>query len=95
MPGTVSKVRPGTLPQWIWELQTRLSDLASNLVAVLSGNLGRTVTTALSVFLVGYPIGELITACRSGVLLLSIPLPLMLLGGIFGLRFSYSGWQHD
>ncbi len=95
MPGAVSKARPRTLPQRIWELQVRLSELASDLVTVLSGTVGKTIMATLSLFLIFYPALELISAYRSGILLLSIPLPLMLLGGLFGLRLSYSGWSHD
>lgn len=95
MAGTVSKTRARTLTQRIWELQVGLAEFASDLVTLLSGNVGRSVTATLSLFLVGHPIIQFVVSYRAGVLLISVPLTMMLLGGIFGLRLCYSGWYHD
>jgi hypothetical protein len=48
-------------------------------------------TYALGVFMIVYPIVTFVNSYRNGVILLSIPLLLMFVGGLFGFAFAH-GW---
>jgi len=80
----------------IWAAQVLrewLSWITGSLSTTATGNLFAQVGTyALGAFMILYPVGTFVNAFRSGVLLLSIPLVLMFLGGLFGLAVAH-GWD--
>jgi hypothetical protein len=80
----------------IWARQV-LRDLFARLVGDLTATGNKNVVlgvsaTALAGFMVAYPVIKFIRFYRDGVILLSIPLLLMFIGGLFGLAMSH-GWQ--
>jgi len=79
----------------IWAGQI-VKDWFARAMGALSTVVGRnvlleTTTYALSTFMTVYPVTIFISEFRRGVLLLSIPLMLMFLGGLFGFAVA-RGW---